>query len=147
MPKNIVICCDGTGNEFGGQKSNVIKLYETLIQDAGQIAYYHPGVGTLGARNALTGIGKWWTRLLGLAFGYGISDNVADGYQFLMRDFQSGDHVYLFGFSRGAYTARALCGMLHIVGLLTEGNEALIPYAIRMIKRKQIDFKVAADFK
>src|SRR5713101_7612198 len=83
----------------------------------------------------------------GLAFGYGISDNVADAYQFLMRRFQPGDHLYVFGFSRGAYTARALCGMLHIVGLLTEGNEALIPYAIRMIKRKEIDFKVAAVFK
>jgi uncharacterized protein (DUF2235 family) len=85
--------------------------------------------------------------LIGLAFGYGISDNISDAYQFLMRNFEPGDQVYVFGFSRGAYTARALCGMLHIVGLLTEGNEGLIPYAIRMIKRKKIDFAVAADFK
>ena len=101
----------------------------------------------MGARNALTGIGKWWTRVIGLAFGYGISDNVADAYQFLMRTFEPDDNVYVFGFSRGPYTARALCGMLHIVGLLTEGNEGLIPYAIRMIKSKKIDFKVATDFK
>jgi len=147
MPKNIVVCCDGTGNEFGEEKSNVIKLYKTLVCNADQTTYYHPGLGTMGARNALTRIGKWWTRLIGLAFGYGISDNIADAYQFLMRKFVPGDRVYVFGFSRGAYTARALCGMLHIVGLLTEDNEALIPYAIRMIKRKQIDFKVAADFK
>src|ERR1700721_1837959 len=78
MPKNIVVCCDGTGNEFAEQKSNVIKLYKTLVCDSDQITYYHPGIGTMGARNALTGIGKWWTRLIGLAFGYGISDNVAD---------------------------------------------------------------------
>ncbi len=84
---------------------------------------------------------------MGLAFGYGISDNIADAYQFLMRNFEPGDRVYVFGFSRGAYTARALCGMLHVVGLLTKGNEGLIPYAIRMIKRKKIDFGVAADFK
>lgn len=147
MPKNIAICCDGTGNEFGEQNSNVVKLYKTLIGNPEQIAYYHPGVGTMGARNALTRIGKWWTRTIGLAFGYGISDNIADAYQFLMREFEDGDQVYVFGFSRGAYTARALCGMLHIVGLLTEGNEGLIPYAIRMIKRKNIDFEVAADFK
>lgn len=147
MPKNIVVCCDGTGNEFGEQKSNVIKLYETLVCNAAQIAYYHPGIGTMGARNALTQIGKWWTRVIGLAFGYGISDNVADAYQFLMRRFEPGDQIYVFGFSRGAYTARALCGMLHVVGLLTEDNEALIPYAIRMIKRPQMDFRVAADFK
>ncbi len=147
MPKNIVICCDGTGNQFGEQNSNVVKLYKALISDPGQVAYYHPGLGTIGARNALTGLGKWWTRVLGLAFGYGISDNLADAYQFLMREFAPGDSLYLFGFSRGAYTARALCGMLHVVGLLTEGNEALIPYAIRTIKRKRIDFDVAADFK
>src|ERR1700683_138634 len=147
MPKNIVVCCDGTGNEFAEQKSNVIKLYKTIVCDAGQITYYHPGIGTMGTRNALTGIGKWWTRMIGLAFGYGISDNVADAYQFLMRRFTPGDRVYIFGFSRGAYTARALCGMLHIVGLMTEDNEALIPYAIRMIKNSRIDFQVAADFK
>ncbi len=147
MTKNIVICCDGTGNELGAQNSNVVKLYKTLVSDASQIAYYHPGVGTMGARNALSPVGKWWTRVIGLAFGYGLSDNVADAYQFLMRTFRPGDHVYVFGFSRGAYTARALCGLLHLVGLLTEGNEGLIPYAIRMAKRKEIDFKVAADFK
>ena len=147
MPKNIVICCDGTGNEFGRQNSNVVKLYKAVVCDADQIAYYHPGLGTMGARNALTAIGKWWTRLIGRAFGYGISDNVADAYQFLMRECRPDDQIYIFGFSRGAYTARALCGMLHIVGLLTEGNDALIPYAIRMIKGTPIDFGIAADFK
>ena len=147
MAKNIVICCDGTGNEFGESRSNVVKLYKMLVHDDSQIAYYHPGVGTIGARNALTGISKWWTKVIGLAFGYGISDNIADAYQFLMRTFQPDDTVYVFGFSRGAYTARALCGMLHIIGLLREDNEGLIPYSIRMIKRKKIDFGVAADFK
>jgi uncharacterized protein (DUF2235 family) len=85
--------------------------------------------------------------VIGLAFGYGISDNIADAYQFLMRTFQPDDTLYVFGFSRGAYTARALCGMLHIIGLLREDNEGLIPYSIRMLKEKNIDFAVAADFK
>lgn len=147
MPRHIVICCDGTGNEFGVQNSNVVKLYRMLLCNQDQIAYYHPGVGTMGARNALSGIGKWWTKVSGLAFGYGISDNIADLYQFLMKTFEPGDQVYVFGFSRGAYTARALCGMLHCVGLLTVGNESLIPYAIRMLKSKPITFAVAADFK
>ena len=147
MPKNIVVCCDGTGNQFDQAKSNVIKLYKALVCDNTQIAYYHPGVGTMGSRNALSRLGKWWTKVIGLAFGYGISDNVADAYQFLMRTYEPGDKLYVFGFSRGAYTARALCGMLHTVGLLTRGNEGLIPYAIRMIKAKKIDFAVAADFK
>ena len=81
----------------------------------------------MGAKSALTRIGKWWTRTIGLAFGYGISENVADAYQFLMRNWEPADRIYVFGFSRGAYTARVLCGMLHAVGLLTPGNEALIP--------------------
>jgi uncharacterized protein (DUF2235 family) len=147
MTKSIVICCDGTGNEFGRHNSNVVKLYQAMVENATQVGYYHPGLGTMGARSALTQIGKWWTRLIGLAFGYGISDNVADAYQFLMGKFEPGDKVYIFGFSRGAYTARALAGMLHIAGLLTAGNEGLIPYAIRMVKRKNIDFEVAGRFK
>ena len=76
MPKNIVICCDGTSNEFSAENSNVVKLYQTLAGDPAQIAYYHPGVGTMGARSALTFVGKWWTKVIGLAFGYGISDNM-----------------------------------------------------------------------
>lgn len=145
MSKKIVVCCDGTGNEFGATNSNVVKLYKMLVCDDRQTAYYHPGVGTMGSRSALTRIGKLWTKVIGLAFGYGISDNVADAYQFLMQTFEPGDDLYLFGFSRGAYTARSLCGMLHCLGLLTAGNEGLIPYAIRLLKGK--DFDVAADFK
>jgi uncharacterized protein (DUF2235 family) len=147
MPKNIIICCDGTGNEFGRSNSNVVKLYSVLQRDDAQIAYYHPGVGTMGARNALSQIGKLWTKLIGLAFGYGISDNVADAYQFLMRNYQPGDQVFVFGFSRGAYTARALCGVLRGAGLLTVGNEGLIPYALRMLKSKHLDFEVMGRFK
>src|ERR1700719_1758725 len=147
MVKNIVLCCDGTGNEFSESKSNVVKLYKMLVHDDSQVAYYHPGVGTMGARSALTGITRWWTKVIGLAFGYGISDNIADAYQFLMRTFQPNDNLYAFGFSRGAYTARVLCGMLHIIRLLREHNEGLIPYSILMIKQKNIDFAIAADFK
>ncbi len=64
-----------------------------------------------------------------------------------MRNFQSDDQIYIFGFSRGAYTARALSGVLHLAGLLGESNDALIPYTIRMIKQRHIDFQVIADFK
>jgi uncharacterized protein (DUF2235 family) len=147
MPKNIVICCDGTGNEFGRSNYNVVKLYKVLVRDERQVAYYHPGVGKMGSRSALSQVGRSWTRLIGLAFGYGISDNVADAYQFLMRTFLPEDSVYVFGFSRGAYTARALCGMLHVVALMTPGNEGLIPYAIRTLKSRNPDFGVASEFK
>ena len=63
--------------------------------------------------SALSAIGKWWTTR-GLAFGYGFSDNIADVYSFLMREFRSDDRIFIFGFSRGAYTARALCGFAHV---------------------------------
>jgi uncharacterized protein (DUF2235 family) len=148
MPRNIVVCCDGTGNQYGSANSNVVKLYWTLSEQDRQTAYYHPGVGTMGARNALSAVGKWWTKVRGLAFGYGFSDNVADVYSFLMREFNPGDQIFIFGFSRGSYTARALCGLLHMCGLLTPGNEALIPYAIRLYKSNDPwKFEIAEGFR
>src|SRR5580704_6015550 len=148
MTKNIVICCDGTGNQYGSANSNVVKLYWTLSAALKQTAYYHPGVGTMGARSALTVAGKWWTKVRGLAFGYGFSDTIADVYSFLMEEFNPGDSIFIFGFSRGAYTARALCGLLHMFGLLTPGNEALIPYALRLYKSNDpCKFKIARGFR
>jgi uncharacterized protein (DUF2235 family) len=137
MAKNIVICCDGTGDEFGGDRnSNVVKLYSTLRIDGTQAGYYHPGVGTMGSPAARNWIGKQWSRAKGLAFGAGLLGNVADAYRYLMEVYADGDRVYLFGFSRGSYTARALAGVLHMYGLLSPGNDALIPYIIRMYARK-----------
>ena len=108
MPKKVVICCDGTGNEFGGQNSNVVKLYGCLIVDGKQqIAYYHPGVGTMGAPAASNRISKAWSVVAGLAFGAGLLDNVMDAYRYLMEVFEDGDQIFLFGFSRGAFTIRA----------------------------------------
>jgi uncharacterized protein (DUF2235 family) len=149
MPKNIVICCDGTNNEFGATNTNVVKLYSVLkIQPGQQVAYYHPGVGTLGAPNALTRLSKWWTQLLGSAFGYGITDNICNAYAFLMDEYEDGDKVFIFGFSRGAYTARALAGMLYMFGLIRKGNESLIPYATKMLKNlTEETFRVAPQFK
>ncbi len=134
--KNIVICYDGTGNEFGDSNSNVVKLYGVLDLGApGQIAYYHPGLGTMGSPNALGKLAKWWTRQLGLAIGYGLTRSISNGYAFLMDRFEPDDHVFLFGFSRGAYTARALASMLHMLGLIRAGDDELIAYAARMLKR------------
>lgn len=136
MPKNIVICCDGTGNEFGDRNSNVVKLFSVLTVEPGkQVAYYDPGIGTMGANNALTSTAKWFTRVLGLALGYGLLDNVGDAYRFLMQNWEPGDHLYLFGFSRGAYTVRVLASILHMFGVLARDNAQLIPYILRSVKR------------
>jgi uncharacterized protein (DUF2235 family) len=155
MPKNIVICCDGTGEEFGLQTdSNVVKLYSTLAIDDSQIGYYHPGVGTMGAPGAHNELDKQWTRLMGLAFGAGLLDNVGDAYRYLMSNWEEDDRIFLFGFSRGAFTVRALAGILYMFGLLHPGNEGLIPYITRMFARHSRreggmtpTFKVAHAFK
>jgi uncharacterized protein (DUF2235 family) len=128
MPKNIVVCCDGTGNEFGDSNSNVVKLASTLVIDQHQVSYYHPGVGTMGSPTARNWLQKKWDVICGLAFGFGITSCIADAYHYLMQSYEPGDQIYLFGFSRGAYTARALGGLLHMYGLLHKGNEGLIPY-------------------
>ncbi|MGA7156164.1 MAG: DUF2235 domain-containing protein [Acidobacteriaceae bacterium] len=135
--RNIVICCDGTGNEYCDANSNVVKLYHAMEQSAQQVVYYHPGVGTMGAQQSLTAAGKTWTKWLGLGFGYGLSENIADAYGFLMQNYQPEDRVFVFGFSRGAYTARALCGLLEMCGLVRPGNEGQIPYALRLFKRQR----------
>ncbi|MEY9543204.1 uncharacterized protein (DUF2235 family) [Bradyrhizobium diazoefficiens] len=134
MGRNIVLCCDGTANEFATDRTNVVKLCYALIQDpTRQIVYYHPGLGTMEPPGALTGIVKKATRLLGQAIGYGLEADVRDAYVFLMNTFRPGDLVYLFGFSRGAYTVRAVASLLKMYGLLPPGNDAFVPYAIRML--------------
>jgi uncharacterized protein (DUF2235 family) len=155
VAKNIVICCDGTGNEFGDNNSNVVKLYSALVIDGKrQVGYYHPGVGTMGAPTAHNKVSEAWSVLIGLAFGAGLLANVGDAYRYLMNTYEDGDNVYLFGFSRGAYTVRALAGVLHMFGLLCPGNNGLIPYIIRLYAKRTRDaagmthtFEVAEGFK
>jgi len=145
MPKNIVICCDGTMEAgFGAAETNVLKLYKSLQRHSAQVVYYQPGIWDSAE---FTQLGSWWRRIKALAFGTGSSQSVAEAYQFLMQSFDFGDNVYIFGFSRGAYIARALCGLLHLVGLLDVGNERFLPSAIRVIKQKSIDFTAMANLK
>lgn len=162
MPKNVVLCCDGTANEFAEDRTNVVKLFFTLARDpAQQVAYYHPGLGTMEPPGALTRATRILTRLAGRAFGYGLEADIRDAYIFLMNNFEEGDRLFLFGFSRGAYTARAVASLLRMYGLMAKGNEALVPYAIRMLmaihaidsngNNRSVEekryFNLAADFK
>ena len=122
-PKNLVICCDGTGNEISENISNVLKLYRCLRKtdktQPRQMVFYDPGVGTV------TGPSTWnrWKAdinlVLGLATGYGLDDKVLSAYCFLVEHYAPGDKIYLFGFSRGAYTVRVLAGLIHKVGLIS----------------------------
>jgi uncharacterized protein (DUF2235 family) len=98
------------------------------------VAFYDPGVGTFSAPAALTRPSKAVTKVFGLAFGYGITANIGDAYRFLMETYEPDDRIYIFGFSRGAYTARAVAAMLYKCGLLERRNDNLLPYALKLFK-------------
>lgn len=135
MDRNLVVCCDGTNNQFGTNNTNVVRLVEVLDRDSGrQRVYYDPGVGTLPEPGWGSAIGQRFSEVLGLAFGSGVVHKVGLAYSFLMQHWRPGDRVYLFGFSRGAYCVRALAALLHMYGLLQAGNENLLPYVLRMFK-------------
>src|SRR5262245_30380420 len=136
MSRNLVICCDGTNCQFGSKNTNVIRLIQCLDrnQPDRQALFYDPGLGTLPEPGTVTWIGKGLSKTLGLAFGAGLSANVCEAYTFLKDFWQPGDRVFLFGFSRGAYTVRVLAGLLHALGLLPRGNDNLVPYVWRLFK-------------
>ena len=113
--KNIIICADGTGNKGGyTPDSNVYKTYNGVdLHTARQISYYDNGVGT--------STNKFWRALSG-AFGFGFQRNVQDLYRFLAMNYEPGDRVFLFGFSRGAATVRAFLGFIACCGLVKGKN-------------------------
>lgn len=115
--KRLVICCDGTWNRPENENiTNIEKIARTVETDPArtngiqQLVQYIGGVGANW---------YWVDRILGGAFGLGLFGHVTAAYRFLALNYQPGDQVYVFGFSRGAYTARSLVGMLTRVGLLT----------------------------
>ena len=142
--KNIVVCCDGTGNEYGPNNTNVVKLYQSVVRDAAQIAFYDPGVGTFSFLGRE--LGRRVGIAMGMAFGAGLQQNIEDAYRYLMDRYEPGDRLFLFGFSRGAFTVRALAGMLHKCGLLQKGSNNLIPYASKIYNRHDND-EIASGFK
>lgn len=135
MPRNLVICCDGTSNHFNGNKTNVARLAKVLVRNERQLVFYDPGVGTLPEPDLLSKTHANVRRYVSLATGFGLTQNVQEAYAFLMDQWEPGDKVFLFGFSRGAYTVRVLAGMLHILGLLPKGNRHLVPYLITLYSK------------
>jgi uncharacterized protein (DUF2235 family) len=127
--KNIVICCDGTGNEIEENQTNVLKLYRVLKKDSSQIVYYDPGLGTLGADSEWGRIKQGAEQVAGLALGAGLDRNVLSAYEFIVNHYKDGDSLYLFGFSRGAYIVRVLAGFINSVGLLRTTEVNLAGYA------------------
>ncbi|KAI9455901.1 hypothetical protein BJY52DRAFT_1121569 [Lactarius psammicola] len=135
-PRTLVLCFDGTTNEFDDNNTNVVKLYSMLRKDKveEQVTYYQAGIGTYIQPGVVSPLFRWAAEILDEAIAWYLYQHVMDGYKFLMQNYNVGDKVLLFGFSRGAYTARALAGMLHKVGLLSRDNIEQIPFAYKLYK-------------
>ncbi len=128
--RNLVICCDGTGNEIKVDESNILRLHRLLTDTDDQLAFYDAGVGTIASSSAW---GRWKNQakgVFGMATGYGLDTNILDAYRFLIRNHEPGDHIYLFGFSRGAYTVRLLAAFINLVGILKPHQEHMAEYAL-----------------
>ncbi len=145
MPKNIIIFCDGTWNKPDQTSrdhkpcpTNVAKLFEAVCPyDANgipQIVHYVPGVGT-----------SWNDRIKGGGFGYGISDNIKSGYKAICSNYEAGDRIFLFGFSRGAYTARSIAGFIHNMGIIKRTHIYMVDKAYDLYRDKTPDWKPDSD--
>ena len=122
MPKRIVVCSDGTGNTaVKARRTNVFKVFEAVDlhghrlnpERTPQVAIYDDGVGTEDFKPL---------KILGGAFGWGLSRNVKDLYRELARIDDPGDEIFMFGFSRGALTVRTLAGFISTCGLIDKNK-------------------------
>ncbi|GLQ87717.1 T6SS phospholipase effector Tle1-like catalytic domain-containing protein [Dyella flagellata] len=127
--KRLIICADGTWNirdQVGETKqkrrpTNVTKLARSVLPQSAdgidQVVFYHDGVGTG------HGLDKW----TGGAFGSGVEQNVRELYRAIVYNYAPGDELYLFGFSRGAFTVRTLSGFMNFAGLIEKGDDYFVP--------------------
>ncbi|KGO69371.1 protein of unknown function DUF2235 [Penicillium italicum] len=146
MPKQFVLCFDGTGNKFAGDESdsNVLKIFRMLDRSKShQYHYYQPGIGTYVTSKSLTSHGRIqriksaYQKAKDSAVGSSFDEHVMGGYKFLMRYYSPGDEIFFIGFSRGSYIARFLAEMLDYIGLLEAGNEELVRFAWKTFAKWQ----------
>ncbi|KAI9455900.1 hypothetical protein BJY52DRAFT_1188119 [Lactarius psammicola] len=150
QPRTLILCFDGTSDKYDKYNTNVVKLYSLFNKDhAGeQLCYYQAGVGTYTEPGLISSFFQWVAKTLDKAIAWYLYQHILDGYRFLMRNYNAGDRVCLFGFSRGAYTARALAGMLHKVGLLSKDNTEQIPFAYQLYASdRRDDLEIVEGFK
>lgn len=148
QPRNLVVLCDGTSNQVEGDLSNVLKLYRMAEQTDAQRVFYDTGVGTIGNDSSWSRLRQKVGSILAMATGAGLDDNIVDAYRFICSAYEEGDRIFLFGFSRGAYTARAVAGLIHMLGLLRPDQCNLADFALNAYKHaaEKSDLSVAWDF-
>ncbi|KAL0952102.1 hypothetical protein HGRIS_008735 [Hohenbuehelia grisea] len=136
--RTLVLCFDGTGDQFDDDNSNVVNFFSLLKKDDSrkQLVYYQSGIGTYTIPQIAKPMMARLKKTLDSMIGVHLNAHVMTGYEFLMQNYQAGDKICIFGFSRGAYTARALAGMIHKVGLLPKCNHQQVPFAYKMYKRE-----------
>lgn len=132
--KRLIVCSDGTWQQLRSAfPTNVVKIAQAIKSTgddgAPQIIFYDEGVGT----------GDWRDRLKGGAFGLGIDQNIQECYRFLCWNYEPGDEIYLYGFSRGAYTVRSLAGLVARFGLLSRKDIRLTPQAYDYYRIREDD--------
>jgi uncharacterized protein (DUF2235 family) len=129
--KRLIVCSDGTWNSPDQQfPTNVVRISDLLAPQAPdgtpQIVFYDQGVGT----------GNFLDRIPGGALGQGLDKNIEDAYRFLMNNYSDGDEVFLFGFSRGAYTVRSAGGLIRKCGLLRKPHAQRFQQAYGLYRRR-----------
>ncbi|EIN03613.1 WD40 repeat-like protein [Punctularia strigosozonata HHB-11173 SS5] len=129
--RNLVVCIDGTANQFSVKNTNVVELYSRLVKDDTQLTYYNSGIGTYARENSWSF--EYWKQAfyhtVDMAIAWNFKRIVLDAYRWLSENYQPGDRIFLFGFSRGAYQVRVIAGMIERVGLLHKGNDGQISFA------------------
>lgn len=137
MSRRLVLCFDGTWNTPDTERknpeerveTNARRIYESVAANGAdgkpQYKWYDEGVGT-----------KWYNRIRGGTMGVGLDTNIKQGYRFLVQNYRDGDEVYLFGFSRGAYSARSLVGFIRNCGLLKDDNRRNIDAAYELYRTR-----------
>ncbi|KAK5108140.1 hypothetical protein LTR62_008736 [Meristemomyces frigidus] len=143
--RNLIVCLDGTGDKFDGDNSNIVHLVSCLKKsDPTQLTYYQSGIGTYDGGGLSNGLRAG----MDMAVGSGLGVHVRDAYMFLMQNFHDGDRISIFGFSRGAYTARCLGGMIHKVGILPAHNISQVQFAYQFYKDDSKEgWEMSYDFK
>jgi uncharacterized protein (DUF2235 family) len=154
MTRRLVVCADGTWNtpdqEDEGKlaPTNVVKMYEAVrrrpvaTDNVPQIAFYHEGVGSRpnAFERGVEHVAEWLhihtvnRNLLSGVTGDGIDTNIKDCYHWLVRNYLPGDDIFLFGFSRGAYTVRSLAGFIRNCGLLKQPDESRTDEAFELYR-------------
>jgi len=145
-PRTLVLCFDGTADQYDGFNTNVVKLFALLNKDESeQLCYYQPGIGTYFNPGVVSPLFEWAAKVLDEAVAWYLDAHVRGGYQFLMQNYRPGDKIIFFGFSRGAYAARAVAGMVHKVGILPKDNLEQLPFAYKLYTKTDAASLVLAE--